>query len=389
MKLQNHRLFVATLLLATAAIGIAKKSPAMEVGKSQGEPRSQDRPIEKSIQAALDRVNSQCPKSYPEIVVPLPEEGKFGDTSTAELMRMLESWNPALRTAAAGELGRRGDGLVPTLRRATRSDNWTVRAGSTSALAAIVNQKMRNWQETYPAITDPAAAMRRIKADHADLADDFIRLTRDPRLEVRVSALSGMSVLALQNAPAATAVLELCADDDNYLAQDAMITLEKRFGVESIQQDTVISALKVALGTPLPRGRGHVLRLIDRMDADAQRQFIPELLAHLDWQPNRDTMFGAGGQEEAVRILTELNVKELIPRIPRLMNKTMRGPGLFEPCLKSIEAFGKDAKTILPELRENIGKLEQDLSNAHPRSKQGIEQKLSKLRKAVDHVESL
>lgn len=183
------------------------------------------------------------------------------------------------------------------------------------------------------------------------------------------------------------AVLGLSADDDDYLAQDAIITLEKKFGIEAVQERTVIAALKEAMNAPLPRGKGHVLRLIVRMDEKAQRQFIPELLHHLDWQPDRDTMFGAGGQAEALRLLTKLKVKELIPRLPRLMIKTMRGPGLFEPCLESAKSFGRDAKVLLPELRALIPGLERELAEA--RSKDAVKRKLAMLRETVAYLEGV
>jgi len=341
----------------------------------------------KSIRDALDQVVSGCPGSYPEIVAPLPEPEAFPAKSTAELTRMLENWNPALRAAAAREFGTRGDEVIPALRKATRSDNWTIRAGAATALAAIVKHQLSNWKDFHPEIDDSGAGQERIKAKHSALADEFIRLMKNPRLEVRGSALGGLAALSPRTREATTAVLDLCADDDAYLAQDAMITLEKQFGVDAVQERTVIAALKEAMDAPLPRGKGHVLRLIVRMDDKARRQFILELLQHLDWQPNRDTMFGAGGQAEALLILTELEVKELIPRIPKLMTKTMRGPGLFEPCLDSAKSFGKPAKVILPELRAFIPGLEQELAEA--RSKDAVKQKLTKLRETVDHLENL
>ena len=117
---------------------------------------------------------------------------------------------------------------------------------------------------------------------------------------------------------------------------------------------SVVDVLKKAMASPLPRGRGSVVTVISNMNESDQRKFIPVLLAHLDWIPNRDTMFGAGGQVESVRILTKLRVKELIPRIPKLMNKTVRGTSMVEPCLDAVIAFGKDSKVILPELRELV-----------------------------------
>lgn len=339
------------------------------------------------IQDALNQVSSGCPESYPEIVTPLPEPQAFPAKSTAELTQMLENWNPALRSAAAKELGTRGDAVIPALRKATHSDNWTIRAGAATALAAIVRHQLKNWKEFLPEIDDSRVGQEKIKAKHAALVDDFIRLMKDPQLEVRGSALGGLAALSPKTKEATTAVLELCADDDEYLAQDAMITLEKQFGVDAVQERVVIAALKQAMNAPLPRGKGHVLRLILRMDQKAQRQFIPELIQHLDWQPDRDTMFGAGGQAEALHILTELEVKEVIPRIPKLMTKTMRGPGLFTPCLESARSFGKDAKVIVPELRAMLPGLEQEFAKA--RSKDTVQQKITRLKETVAHLESL
>lgn len=340
-----------------------------------------------SIRDALDRVISGCPENYPDIVTPLPEPEAFPSKSTPELAQMLENWNPALRAAAAGELGTRGDDVIPALRKATHSENWTIRAGAASALAAIVKHQVSNWQEFHPEIDDYRAGQEKIKAKHAALVDEFIRLMRDSQLEVRGAALLGLSAMSPRTPEAATAVLDLCADADAYLAQDAMITLEKQFGVDAVQKRTVIAALKEAMHAPLPRGRGHVVKLMTRMDEETQREFIPELLQHLDWQPNRDTMFGAGGQAEALHILTELKVKEVIPRIPRLMIKTMRGPGLFGPCLESAKSFGKDAKVIVPELRAALPGLELELAQA--RSKDAIQQKITRLEETVAQLEGL
>ena len=85
-----------------------------------------------------------------------------------------------------------------------------------------------------------------------------------------------------------------------------MIILQKQFLSGAIKYDGVVDVLKEAMGSPLPRGRGSVVILISKMEEADQRKFVPELLAHLDWIPNRDTMFGAGGQLESVRILTKL-----------------------------------------------------------------------------------
>lgn len=340
-----------------------------------------------AIAEALSKVNEQCPAEYPEAVDALPEAGEFAEADLAELTKMLQSWNPSLRVAAAKELGQRGDEAMPVLMQGVTLDDWTVRAGTAQAMASIVQQKMRNWQEAYPEITNASEAQARIREDFAAQANVFIGLAKDPRLEVRVAALSGLSQLAPPTDEATQAVLALCQDEDSYLAQDAMITLEKRFSASALQQEQVVSALKEAMKSSLPRGKGHVVVLISRMSEKTRRQFIPELLAHLDWQPNRDTMFGAGGQEQAVRMLTEMEVKELVPRLPKLMTKTMRGPGLFEPCLKSARAFGAEAKVILPELQAMAEEIKPTEAELKGRNGPAMAAKHQKLAETIRFIE--
>jgi hypothetical protein len=249
---------------------------------------------------------------------------------------------------------------------------------------------MRNWKEHCPGVTDGREAQDKIRSRHADLVPELLRLFKDPERDVRESALSCISSLQIKSREVISAVLDLCADKDDFVAQNAMLTLEKKFGVGPLDPRRIVAGLKAAMKSPLPRGKGHVVRLITGLDESLQREFIPELLAHLDWQPDRDTMFGAGGQAEALRLLTKFRVKELVPRIPKLLDKTMRGPGLFEVGLESAMAFGVDAKSILPELRARMKRLEDDLNKPmRERYRAPLQQKLAKIRKVVEHVEGL
>lgn len=344
---------------------------------------------ETGLQPTLKKVVAKCPASYPEKVTATPDREALQAQSKTELLDLLASWNPVVRKAAAGEIGRRGDALLPRLKEVATADKWQLREGALTALINIVREEMRNWKTLYPELKNFKQARAKIRAKYADLAPIFIEATKDPHRSVRHRALGGIQRLAPHSKEAVEAVLALCGDEDVYIAQGAMATLAKTLDISQVDKETLIPAFKAAMRTPLPRGKAFIVRLIEKMDAENQRVFVPELLYHLDWQPARDTMFGAGGQAEAVRILTKLEVKELVPRIPALMTKTMRGPGLFEPCIKSMLAFGKDAKPILPELREYLSELEQNLTTAHPRRKKGIEQKITKLKDAITHVEEL
>lgn len=340
-------------------------------------------PGDPSFQDALDQVNARSPAHYDPVVTPVPEAASFDDISTLDLLRKLESWNPTLRMAAAQALGTRGDEALPVLFKASEAKSGVVRAGAANALAAIIKQKLGNWKEAYPESNNQREAQEKILEDYSELEGAFIRLTRDPQLEVRVAALEGLGTMAPQTPEAARAVLALCGDLDEHVAQNAMITLDKRFSVKALQEETVIVALKEAMRSPMPRGRGHVVKTIQKLDESSQRKFIPELLAHLDWQPRRDTMFGAGGQADSIRLLTKFDVEELIPRLPDLMFKTMRGPGLFMPCLESAKAFGRDAKVILPELRAILAEQEKE----GVRKMRDHDERMAKLRETIAYLE--
>lgn len=324
--------------------------------------------VNTQFSAATAEVEANCPKAYPEIVTPLPEAKDFGSIGTTELMKMLESWNPALRSQAAKALSERGGEIMGSLSEGTKSENWMVRAGSLTALTAIIGKEIQ-----AAAREDQQA----IKERYADIISELVRLAGDERREVRGAALKGLETISPQGPEALDAMLSLINDEDDFIAQSAMIALDKKFRISAPEQDEVIAALKGTFESSLPRGKGHIVRSIQRMDPEIQRQFIPELLAHVDWQPRRDTMFAAGGQAEAVNILASLKEPQLIERLPKLMSKG-RGPG-FDICLDAARSYGPDAKIILPELKVMLA----------ASAKTAKEAELENLRETVTYLESL
>ncbi len=329
---------------------------------------------------ALAEVNTKCPQSYPAIVTPLPESKDFESIDTATLLGMLESWNPTLRQEASKALSGRGEEVLGTLKQGLQSENWMVRAGSASALAVLITKSRQGLK---------GDALQAAIDRHAELASSFARLAYDERLEVRVSALEGLNAAAPQTPEAVKAVLHLCDDPDDYLSQDAMVALRKQFGAAALEQPEVVPAFKAALGRSLPNGKGHIVYLITRMKPEVQRQFVPELLAFLDWKIMRDTMFGGNGQEDAIKLLTRMKEPQLIPRLPGLMGKIKRGDGLFIPCLTAAKAYGKDAKVILPEFKAILVDLERHGDKAKVVPNQNPEAAIKELKNTIEHLEGL
>lgn len=341
-----------------------------------------------SIDVLIEQVNAQCPPEYPQRVTPLPATSEVGEIPTPQLMKMLGSWSPASRATAARAIATRGDEVVPLLKKAVASEDPKVRAGASSGLSGMVNYRMSNWKSFYPEL-EQSEAHAKIREQFAALEDVLVQMSTDQEREVRVAALSALASLKLNTPKSAKAVVAMLHDEDVYIASTAMILFEKNFAYDVLDDEAKLDVFRAAMESPFPRSKGHAFRMLDSMNTDAKRQVVPQLLAHLDWQPMRDTMFGAGGQAKAVEILTELKVKELLPRLTTLMDKSMRGPGLFEPCIGAAYAFGKDTKTILPQLRAYDKKLTERIATANSRTKAGLEKRQTKIRELIAHVEGL
>lgn len=321
-------------------------------------------------QELLAKVNAQCPQQYPDLVTPIPDEHELAAMDGNKLIGMLDSWNPVLRMEAAKALGTRGNEVIAELRKGTHSDNNKVRAGSATALAAICKRP--------PAEQLPA-----------DLAGDFIRLSTDEEHEVRVAALAALATLTPKTRETTLAVLAMCTDPNEYLAQDAKVALNKFFTAYQLPIEDIEPSLKAAIGGPLPNGKGHIVQIISKLKPEDQRRFIPVLVEHVAWFPDRDTMFAAGGQELAIQMLTGFKQAQMLPLLPKAMGKIERGDGLFHVCLEAIAAFGAEAKVILPELKSIAADLKANGQNAKIRPNRDIDAGLKKLEQTIQQIERL
>lgn len=322
------------------------------------------------FQDILTKLNAQCPQRYPEVVTPIPDEHELAAMDSKELIGMLESWNPVLRVNVAQALGTRGTAEMGELRKGTHSANGKVRAGSATALTAICKNLP---PEELPTGLDA----------------DYIRLSTDTEHEVRVAALQGLSVLNPKTGETTLAVLAMCIDPNEYLAENAKMALDKHFEAHKLPITDIEAGLKAAMGGPLPRGRGHIVTIISKLKPADQRRFIPELLAHLDWHADRDTMFAGGGQELALKLLTKMEVAELVPRLPKLMGKSGRGHHLYAPSIESARKLGAMSKPIYDELKKIYKDMEKLGKNAPitPDSRSDFKEGMNDLKRLILELE--
>lgn len=343
---------------------------------------------DKPFAEALKSVNARCPSTIGELVVPIPDESQFDQMSVPQILELLGSDSPPMRSAAANAMARRGDEVIPSLEKSLQNGNKYMIAGAATALSRLIQQQTRDLRTANPGMTAPQA---QDKARQKYLAQGqlFVPLTKSPDREVRDASLNALLSVRPDTLAVKEAILTLCADPDEYIAERAINGFNKWFKDSDVPRDKVLQGIRSALQQPLPGGKGSAVGVIKSLDEKTQREFIPVLLAHLDWQPDRDTMFGAAGQAEALGMLTQLHVTEVVPRIPKLMKKTMRGPGLFEPCIESVRAFGKDSAVIVPQLIAYADELEKNLPSAPARNKPGIQIKIDSLRETVKYVQGL
>ena len=132
-----------------------------------------------------------------------------------------------------------------------------------------------------------------------------------------------------------------------------------------------------------------MVRLIAKMKPADQKKFIPELLDHVSWQPLRDTMFGAAGKSEAVRILTDLQVTEVLPRLLVYMDMTLFGANPVKTSVDSIKKIGFDAKILLPELRKKTADSEIRPDQMKERHSHRRKERYDLLRAALADLEKL
>ncbi|MFK7849729.1 MAG: HEAT repeat domain-containing protein [Akkermansiaceae bacterium] len=341
-----------------------------------------------SVQEAIAKVEERAPGSFPEIYMSIPEPALMKAVSVGDLVAGLDTWNPSIRTAISKELAVRFRTEPTKLYAMAVSKNANVRSGVVMAISELASWMRKDWKTAFPETTNYREAQALLAADEM-LAQVLTKAARDSELDVQNAALKGLSLLGAESDDVVLALIELTASEDVYVAQMAMESLGKAYTARVAELPNAIAPLKKALGSPLPRGRGFVVSIIEKMDEDLQRQFIPELVAHLEWTPDRDTMFGAGGQISAVKILTALKAKELIPLIPNLVNKTVRGSDLLPVCMESCRAFGKDAKVILPELRQLADALSPTEDQLKARDGKRLSDRYKAVTETIDFLEKI
>jgi len=289
--------------------------------------------------ALLQKFESQTPLSYPGKVLAVPEDTELAGLSDAQLMRMLEHYNPGIRSQAAKGLAMRKLDNVTALVKLADSPDVNARRGAAKALVALIESAGKPPEGANREPLEREELDRFIQQSRALPA--FLKLAEDSDKLVRHNALRGLLRTRGDSREAVSALVKLTMDENPFVAQDARIAIDKRLSSEALEDDAIGDAIVQSFNAPLPRGRGHMIGFIKRMDFDQQKEFLPLLLDHIRWEPTRDTMFGGGGVKTALQILKDHKHKELPTALLDALHITHRGRDMFETGMEELKTYPK------------------------------------------------
>jgi hypothetical protein len=349
-----------------------------------------------SLESVLKNIEARCPKNYPNVVTTLPEPGELVMKTDEQLLKMATTWNPALRNAVSKELAMRGDAVLLEIIKSLSSKNVQDRKGASVLINKIVSDQIRFASKIYPNERYWRVAQNKMRAKHSKLIPKLISLCGEKDSVIKHAAVKTLSDLQAKTKEVASAILPIFGDADEYLAQDAMNALYKFIGIEGIDQDTLYKYFSIGMKQPMPYGRGCIIKLILTKDKAFQKRCASLLLDHLKWTPNRDTMGGASGQEDAIKILTSIKEPGYIDVVPTVMKKKHRHSEIyFEPAVEAAGKFGSLAVNLLPLLKKSITESESEMKeiesnglNKHSKIRHALlKSRLAVLKKAVKNVE--
>ena len=238
-----------------------------------------------------------------------------------------------------------------------KSDDWREQAGAATCIGSIIRTQMRDWKTAVPGEANYRVAHEKIRASYRHLAPTLIQTLKSEQRDVRAASMGALLAIGANTPGVAKAILALAADPDPYIADQAMINLEKNGGVDSLDTKTRVAGLARALQGQLPRGRGHVMRMIQRLPEEERKMLIPAMLKNAAWSPTRDMMFSLAGRDAAIKLLTQYRAKELITLIPEIIqakerfvdqlkasaipSTVIRPTGFFSDMLEFLNMAGK------------------------------------------------
>lgn len=306
------------------------------------------------------------------------EGGKF---TLNKLLELLGNWCPAVREAAAVEIGKRDENVVDKLIDMLGSSNRYEAYGACEAL----RYAGRNSEKAAEAL-----AKKALESKDMTLRHFAVKALRIPRIK-KGQEEQYKNALGEASRKAGPALLKLATirnpdDPMNKLhfmiaetlfyggsAQGYTGHYPKGKGLKNIDRDLLIKVVKSLLSNSNGRARGAVAGIYPELSEKELKQLWGDIYKATKYQAPSGVMFSTAVRGEGVNLMAEKGYKEGIPLAMDLFRQEGWGHHKRIPAAcRALALYGQNIKPYLPEVKayfdENISLNKRKIA-AHPKSK--------------------
>jgi hypothetical protein len=299
--------------------------------------------------------------------------GIYKEKSSADLLKDLQSWSPAVRHRAASALVSKDGDHVPSLLNLLKGDSPSGRYGACEAIGMLKGKATA----AVPVLTEillegdlwlriqAAYALSHIGEPARDAAPLMLKLALNKSEEDPREFFQRYLCFCLFYPGGALRMRGLLANNLN-----------------GIDRPLLYSAVKKLLQNDDGRARGAVGTIYKQLSFEEIQPLLPAIYQAIKEPAPSGVMFASGIRMRGLGLLAKFNVKEGMELCIDSMDIERWGKRRrISECLKILSSYGGAAKPVLPKLRELDSKL-----SAHWEAK-GLKPQIDQLRKLMANIE--
>lgn len=273
---------------------------------------------------------------------------RYDDRSVSELLELLTSWSPTVRSHAASSLARTDNPTeqIPVLLDMLESDNRFARYGACQAL--------RHMNAGSDDVVDALLPLLE-SDDHVLQRQALVALGKSGNNKA-LKPLLKMAIAEHENDPLDRIhrTVAVALFDDGGLLHES---------IDGVDRDLLIPATRNLLSCKGGVARMHVTRgVINKLTLDELETLWPDLKAALLEFPGTEVVAGSNARADIAKLLAENKIEEGMTLLLQYMNR--QRPHGAKPRLRMvtdwIKSYGAAAKPMLPALEEYLAYLKQD-----------------------------
>lgn len=262
----------------------------------------------------------------------------YDSLELSELLKLLQSWSPIVRTRAARSLGKKPGSAVTALLKLYEDGNTDAKLG---ALTALRHQGSK---------AAPAVPLLSALLTHKDSSTRIAAM----------HALGGIGEDARAAVPQMLKVALMEFDDDprNLTRRNLCFVLfdDGILDIKTADRAELFAAVRKLLRDDDGRARGSVAKLYKQLKFQELTPILPDILWAVENPAPSGIMFAAGVRDAGLKLLSENRVKEAIPLLAQYARDQQQwgSQARIVTIMAMLEVYGAHAKTVLPELKELV-----------------------------------